>query len=53
MPGRAWQVPSMHAPQSQSAIDVHGFGSQSSPVQRWFGAHDVAVHAGWRQPCSS
>jgi hypothetical protein len=32
---------------------VHGFASQNSPAQRMFGAHEVGVHAGWRQPCSS
>jgi hypothetical protein len=42
-----------HAPQSQSDDEMHGFASQNSPVQRMLGAHDVAVHAGCRQPCSS
>jgi hypothetical protein len=43
----------MHAPQSQSAVFVHVFASQYGPAHRMLGPHDVAVHAGCAQPCSS
>ena len=39
-------MPLKHAPQSHSADDAQRFTSQYSPVQRWFGPHEVGVHGG-------